>query len=88
MTTNSRKQPEEAATVSEFVKKNSTRNYESSRREVFERASVVMRLSVRLLDKRPQILDEDGNFLGRDNIRWTEAEKEVIGDWLRLPWIQ
>ena len=39
-----------------------------------------MRLSVSVLldNKRPQILDEDWNFLGRDNIRWTEAEKEVI----------
>ena len=72
----------EAATVSEFVKKNSTRNYESSRREVFKESASgeVMRLSVSVLldNKRPQILDEDGNFLGRDNIRWTEAEKEVI----------
>ena len=72
----------EAATVSEFTKKNSTKNYESSRREVFKESASgeVMRLSVSVLldNKRPQILDEDGNFLGRDNIRWTEAEKEVI----------
>ena len=72
----------EAATVSEFTKKNSTKNYESSRREVFKESASgeVTRLSVSvLLDNiRPQILDEDGNFLGRDNIRWTEAEKEVI----------
>jgi len=72
----------EAATVSEFTKKNSTKNYESSRREVFKESASgeVTRLSVSVLldNKRPQILDEDGNFLGRDNIRWTEAEKEVI----------
>ena len=72
----------EAATVSEFNKKNATKNYESSRREVFKESAVgeVMRLSVSVLldNKRPQILDEDGNFLGRDNIRWTEAEKEII----------
>ncbi|MGA1598429.1 MAG: flagellar basal-body MS-ring/collar protein FliF [bacterium] len=72
----------EAATVSEFTKKNSTRNFETSRREVLKEAAIgeVLRLSVSVLldNKRPQILDDSGNFIGRDNIRWTEAEKEVI----------
>ena len=80
VTTNSRKQLEGSSHRFGIVKKNSTRNYESSRRDLKESASgEVMRLSVSVLldNKRPQILDED-NFLGRDNIRWTEAEKEVI----------
>ena len=72
----------EAATVSEFVKKNSTRNFESSRREVIKESApgTLTRLSVSVLldNKRPHILDEDGNSIGRDNIRWTETEKEVI----------
>ncbi len=72
----------EAATVSEFTKKNSTRNFETSRREILKEAAIgeVLRLSVSVLldNKRPQILDENGNFIGRDNIKWTEAEKEII----------
>ena len=72
----------EAATVSEFSKKNSTKNFESSRREIFKESAKgeLVRLSVSVLldNKRTQIVDEDGNFLGRDNIRWTEADKEII----------
>ena len=72
----------EAATIQEFTKKNATKNYESSRREVFKESAKgeLIRLSVSVLldNKRPQIIDENGNFLGRDNIRWTEADKEII----------
>lgn len=72
----------EAATVSEFNKKNSTRNYESSRREVVMESAVgeVVRLSVSVLldNRRSQIIDESGNSLGRTNTPWTEAEKETI----------
>ena len=72
----------EAATVSEFNKKNSTRNYESSRREIVLESAVgeVVRLSVSVLldNRRSQILDESGNSLGRTNSPWTEAEKETI----------
>ena len=72
----------EAATVSEFVRKNATRNFDSSRRNlVTELASGrVLRLSVSVLldNKRPQIMDAGGAFIGRDNIPWTEAEKNNI----------
>ena len=72
----------EAATVSEFNKKNSTRNYESSRREIVLESAVgeVVRLSVSVLldNRRSQILDESGNTIGRTNTPWTEAEKETI----------
>jgi flagellar M-ring protein FliF len=72
----------EAATVSEFSKKNSTRNFETSRREVVKETATgqVTRLTVSVLldNKRPQILDESGNYLGRDNIPWSENEKEEI----------
>ena len=72
----------EAATVSEFNKKNSTRNFESSRREIVLESAVgeVVRLSVSVLldNRRSQILDESGNSLGRTNSPWTEAEKETI----------
>ena len=72
----------EAATVSEFNKKNSTRNYESSRREIVLESAVgeVVRLSVSVLldNRRSQILDESGSSLGRTNTPWTEAEKETI----------
>ena len=72
----------EAATVSEFSKKNSTRNFESSRREIVLESAVgeVVRLSVSVLldNRRSQILDESGNTIGRTNTPWTEAEKETI----------
>lgn len=72
----------EAATVSEFSKKNSTRNFESSRREIILESAVgeVVRLSVSVLldNRRTQILDESGNTIGRTNTPWTEAEKETI----------
>jgi len=72
----------EAATVSEFSKKNSTRNFESSRREIVLESAVgeVVRLSVSVLldNRRSQILDESGISLGRTNTPWTEAEKETI----------
>ncbi len=72
----------EAATVSEFSKKNSTRNFESSRREIILESAVgeVVRLSVSVLldNRRSQILDESGNSLGRTNTPWTEGEKETI----------
>ena len=72
----------EAATVSEFSKKNSTRNYEGSRREIVMESAVgeVVRLSVSVLldNRRTQILDDSGNTVGRTNTPWTEAEKEII----------
>ncbi len=72
----------EAATVSEFSKKNSTRNFESSRREVVLESAVgeVVSLSISVLldNRRSQILDDSGNSLGRTNTPWTEGEKETI----------
>jgi len=72
----------EAATVSEFSKKNATRNFESSRREIVMESAVgeVVRLSVSVLldNRRSQILDESGNSLGRTNTPWTEEEIETI----------
>ena len=72
----------EAATVSEFSKKNSTRNFESSRRKIVLESAVgeVVSLSVSVLldNRRSQILDESGSSLGRTNTPWTEAEKETI----------
>ena len=72
----------EAATVSEFSKKNSTRNYESSRKEIVMESAVgkVVRISVSVLldNRRSQILDESGNPMGRTNTPWTEEEKETI----------
>ncbi len=72
----------EAATVSEFSKKNSTRNFESSRREVVMESAVgeVVRLSVSVLldNRRSQIIDDSGNTMGRTNTPWTEEEKETI----------
>ena len=72
----------EAATVSEFSKKNSTRNYESSRKEIVMESAVgkVVRISVSVLldNRRSQILDENGNPMGRTNTPWTEEEKETI----------
>ncbi|MGB0807673.1 MAG: flagellar basal-body MS-ring/collar protein FliF, partial [bacterium] len=77
----------EAATVSEFAKKNSTRNYETSRREIVKETASgqVLRLTVSVLldNKRPQILDEGGNYIGRDNIPWSENEKEEIQSLVR-----
>jgi flagellar M-ring protein FliF len=77
----------EAATVSEFAKKNSTRNYETSRREIVKETASgqVLRLTVSVLldNKRPQILDESGNYIGRDNIPWSENEKEEIQSLVR-----
>ena len=72
----------EAATVSEFSKKNSTRNFESSRREVIMESAVgeVVSLSVSVLldNRRSQIVDESGTSLGRTNTPWTDGEKETI----------
>ena len=34
-------------------------------------------------NKRPQILDEGGNYIGRDNIPWSENEKEEIQSLVR-----
>ena len=44
-----------------------------------------MRLTVSVLldNKRPQILDEGGNYIGRDNIPWSENEKEEIQSLVR-----
>ncbi len=72
----------EAATVSDFNKQHQTRNSEVSRKHVIKEpaAGQIKGISVSVLldDKHPAIRDEDGNFLGRENIPWTTAEKEQI----------
>lgn len=72
----------EAATVSDFEKQQSTRNNEVSRTQVIKEpaAGAIRRITVSVLldDKHPVILDEDGGFLGRDNVPWSQAEKDQI----------
>lgn len=72
----------EAATVSEFAKQQSTRNFETSRREVIKESATgqIQRLSVAVLldDKHPAIFDDSGKVVGRENLPWTTAEKDEI----------
>lgn len=72
----------EAATVSEFGKQNTTRNFEISRKEVVKEpaAGKIRGISVAVLldNKHPAIVDEDGNILGRDSVPWGTDEVEEI----------
>lgn len=77
----------EAATVSEFGKQHTTRNFETSRKEVTKEPSSgqIQGISVSVLldNKRPVILDKSQNIVGRDNVPWTTAEKEDIDHLVR-----
>lgn len=72
----------EAATTSEFSKQNTTRNYQTSKKEIISTpaAGRIKGLSVAVLldNKHPAIVDDDGNIVGRDSVQWNIAEKEEI----------
>ena len=72
----------EAATVTEFDKQHSTRNFEVSRKEVTRESASgkILGLSVAVLldHKHPALVDTDGKIVGRENIPWDVAEKEEI----------
>ncbi|MBF0237684.1 MAG: flagellar M-ring protein FliF [SAR324 cluster bacterium] len=74
----------EAATVTDFGKQNSTRNFDISRQEVFRESATgkIMGLSIAVLldHKHPAVMDGDGKIVGRENIPWTVAEKEEISN--------
>ncbi|MGK5090618.1 flagellar basal-body MS-ring/collar protein FliF [Deltaproteobacteria bacterium TL4] len=77
----------EAATVSEFDKQSTTRNFEMSRKErtIESATGQVLGLSVSVLldNKHPALLDADGKIVGRESLPWTEAEKEEIAAMVR-----
>lgn len=72
----------ESATVSEFGKQNSTRNFETSRKEVTKEPSTgkIKSLSVAILldNKHPAIVDASGSLVGRGNDPWSTTEKDDI----------